>query len=382
MAISAASYNQPSVPARFQQARQRLVNLKGALNQKKTTEDISFEAQRETRIRFKTEATYASRPTYETRDVYAERDVTEDRPVYETRPTYADRPVYETKVTGTRDLRSFNSAAAAGLDDKADFSVQVGSGAVARVQFTGLSIAVTRNGTTQTFAYGATNPTFQSALTSALNSITGLHAGLDAQGHLTLTTDNAQSLKMAEVANETLDVSGTALDKLGLLAGTTNRQQTGTVREQSGTEQVQTGTQTVIVGRERYKTGTEQIVTGSESYVSGSQQVEDGTESVVTGYERVVKSTDVGTMEVRTKQVSARQTMVGLIKAAQKDIGAAGAIGTRVGDGLAGIISLLASKDPLTADKLDAAVKNLDQARAAYMTSTYSGSGGLFAKSV
>lgn len=382
MALSAASYNQPSVPARFQQARQSLVALKSTMGQSKTIEEVSFEVKRETRIRFVTQPVYANRTTYGMRDVYTERDVTEDRAVYETRPTYADRPVYETKITGTRDLRGFASATAAGLDEKADFSVQVGSGAAARVQFTGSTVAVTQNGATHNFAYTASAGSFQSAMISALNSVSGLTASFDISGHLSLKTNNAESLTLAEVANELLDLSGTALDKLGLSAGTVSRRQTGTVREQNGTEQVQTGTETVVVGRESVKTGSERYELGSEIYVSGSEQVEDGTESVVVGYERVVKSTDIGAIDVRTKQASARQTMVGLIKAAQKDIGAAGAIGTRVGEGLSSIISLLASKDPLTADKLDVAVKSLDQARAAYMTSTYSSSGGLFSRSV
>lgn len=380
MAISAASYNKPSVPARFQQARDSLVTLKAALGQAKTIEEVSFKAQRETRIRFATQPVYASRPTYETRDVYSERDVTEDRPVYETRPTYTERPVYQTKVTGTRDLSGFASAASAGLDEKADFSVKVGSNAAARVQFTGLSVAVTRNGTTQTFAYGATGPSFQSALSSALNSVPGLHASLDGQGHLNLVTDDAQSLTLAEIANEALDFSGTALDKLGLTAGTTNRRQTGTVREETGTEQVQTGTQTVVVGRERFKSGSEQVETGSESYVSGTQQVEDGTETVLLGYERVVKTTDIGALERRTKQISARQAMIGLVKSAQKDIGGAGAVGTRIAGGLAGILSLLSSQDAITADKIDTALRNLDQARAAYVSSAFPGAGGILSK--
>lgn len=382
MAISAASYNQPSVPARFQQARQSLVTLKSGLNQTQAREDISFEARRETRIRFTTQSVYASRPTYQTRDVYTERDVTENRPVYETRPTYTGRPVYETKVSGTRDLSGFASAGAAGLDEKADFSVQVGSDAVARVQFSGSSVAVTQNGTVHSFAYSAAAGSFQSAVTSALGSITGLQANLDGQGHLALTTDGAQSLTLAEVANELLDLSGPALDKLGLTSGTTNRQQTGTVREQTGTEQVQIGTQTVVVGRESVKTGSEQYETGSESYVSGTEQVEDGTESVLVGYERVVRATEAGAIEGRTRQLSARQAMVGLIKAAQKDIGNAGAVGTRIAGALAGIISLLGSQDPLTSDKLDTAVRSLDQARAAYMTSAFSSAGGLLSKSV
>ncbi|KQN77170.1 hypothetical protein [Devosia sp. Leaf64] len=382
MAISAASYNQPSVPARFQQARQSLVTLKSTIGQSKTTEEVSFEVKRETRIRFATQPVYASRPTYGMRDVYTERDVTEDRAVYETRPTYADRPVYETKLTGSRDLRGFASATAAGLDEKADFSVQVGSGAAARVQFTGSTVAVTQNGATHNFAYTASAGSFQSAMVAALSSVSGLTASLDTSGHLSLKSDNAESLKLAEVTNELLDLSGTALDKLGLSAGTVNRQQTGTVREQNGTEQVQTGTETVIVGRESVKTGSERYEVGSETYISGSEQVEDGTESVVTGYERVVKTTDASAIERRTKQMSARQAMVSLIKAAQNDIGSAGAVGTRIAEGLAGIIGVLGSSDPLSADKLDTAVSNLDKARAAYMTSAYSGSGGLFAKSV
>lgn len=381
MAITAASYNQPSVPARFQKARQGLLALKTIMQQPSSREEVSFQARYGSRIKFVSQPLYESRPTYVMRDVFEDRDVTEDRDVYETRPVYTQRPVYETKVTGTRDLSSFASAAQAGLDEKADFSVQVGNGIASTVKFTGTNIAVTTGEMTQNFAYTSVAGSFHAALISALDSIGDVGAQIDAGGHLVLSTENAQSLTLAEVANGFLDVSGTALDKLGLVAGQTNAQQTGTVSEQTGSEQVLVGSETVVVGTERVKTGSERVQTGKESFVNGSHLVEDGTERVILGYDRVVTATATDNLEWRTKQVSARQTLAQLVTAAHKDLGSSGAVGLRVAEGIAAIISMLGSEETLTGDKIDGAVHRLDQARGAYMASVGGGkalAGNLF----
>lgn len=381
MAITAVSYNQPSVPSRFQSARQGLLALKTVVQQPAAREEVSFEARYGSRIKYSSQPLYASRPIYVTRDRFEDRDVTEERNVYETRPVYTQRPVYETKVTGTRDISGFASAATAGLDEKADFSVQVDGAAASTVKFTGTNIAVTSNGVTQNFAYTAMAGSFQTALTSALGSIDHVEAQIGAGGKLILSTDNAQSLTLAEVPNGFLDVSGTALDKLGFVAGQTTAQQTGTVSEQTGTEEVLTGTETVVVGSERVKVGSEQVETGKQSYVNGSQLVEDGFESVIVGYDRVVVAGAADNLELRTKQVSLRQTLAKLVTAAQKDLSASGAVGLRVTEGISTILTMLGSEEALTGDKIESAVRRLDQARGAYMASIGAGqatSGNLF----
>ena len=96
MTVTSASYNQPSVPARFQKARQGLLALKTVAQQPKSQEEVSFEARYGSRIRFTPQPIYASRPTYGLRDVFETRDITEQRNIYETRPVYTQRPVYET----------------------------------------------------------------------------------------------------------------------------------------------------------------------------------------------------------------------------------------------------------------------------------------------
>lgn len=376
MSVSAASFNQPSVPARFGLARKGLLALKTVAQQPAALENVTFEARYGTRVKFSSEVLYASRPVFATRNVYEDRAVTEERDVFETRPTYTSRPVYETQVSGTRDLSGFASASAAGLDDRADFSVRVGDQAAATIRFSGSAIALTIGGQTQNFAYTSASGSFQSALLSALNGIEGLNAALGADGRLALKTSEAQNLSLAEVPNGVLDFSGTALDKLGLVAGTTTAQQVGTVEEESGTEEVKTGTQTVVVGTERVKVGTERFETGRESYVAGMHLVEDGTERAIVGYDRVVSASgSEDNLLLRTRQVSVRQTMAQLVTAAQKDLKSTGPIGLRVVEGLAGIITLLGEDNALSASKIDAAVARLDAARGAYMASAVSGHG-------
>lgn len=383
MTISASRYNQPSVPARFHEARQGLIALKSVVSQTAAQEDVRFEARYSTRIKFTAQPLYASRPVYEMRNVYENRDVTEEREVYETRPVYTERPVYETSVTGSRDLSGFASASAAGLDDKADFSVRVGSGALATVTFTGTNIAVTQNGATRNYAYSSSVAGgFQSALVSALEGLEGASASLNAGGRLVVSTENAESLTLNEVANGFLDVSGTALDKLGLTAGTTNAQQAGTETEETGSEEVLVGRETVVIGSESVQVGTEKVETGKESYITGSQLVEDGTEQFITGYERVVTGTGTDNLELRAKQVSARQSLAQLVTAAQKELSNTGPIGRRVVEGLSSIITMLGSTNPLTGGGLDNAVKRMDQARSAYFTSSQAAqaTGNLFSK--
>lgn len=364
-----------SVPTRFSTARAGLVALREAMVQSTRGQDsVSFTARYDTRVKYASQPIYGTEAVYSQRDIYEDRAVTEEQDVYETRPVYTDRDIHETHVTGTRNLRGFASASAAGLSNNADFGIAVGSHAEAAIKFSGSTISVTVGGVPSVFTYDASVAgAFQASLVQALNSVTGLHASLDGSGHLALTTDDAQAITLNEVPNGFLDLSGNALDKLGLTSGTTNASYMRTEREQTGTEQVKTGTQTVVVGTERVKTGTEMVETGTRSIVVGTDVYEDGTATVIVGYDRVTTpaSQDLGLSMARA---SARQSVTKLLTEAQKALKAGGSpIGNHVTRGLVDISSALGKGDELTLNGLDAAIRNFDKARGAYLVATGTG---------
>lgn len=361
-----------SVPTRFSTARAGLVALREAMVQSTRGQDsVTFAARYDTRVKYASQPIYGTEAVYSQRDVYEDRAVTEEQDVYETRPVYTDRDIHETHVTGTRDLRGFASATAAGLSNNADFGIAVGSHAEAAIKFSGSTITVTVGGVPSVFTYdGNVAGAFQASLVQALNSVTGLRASLDGNGHLALTSEDAQAITLNEVPNGFLDLSGNALDKLGLISGTTNAGYMRTEREQTGTEQVKTGTQTVVVGTERVKTGTEMVETGTRSVVIGSNRYADGVETMIVGYDRVAATT-VTDPALSAARNSARQSVAKLLTEAQKALKSSGsAIGSRVTTGLADISSTLGKGDDLTLHGLDAAIRKFDRARGAYLVVT------------
>lgn len=273
-------------------------------------EDRDVVAQRDV---LATRDTFAMRDIVQQQAVYATRDVYSTRNVYETRAVYTDQAVYDTTLTGTRNLSTFSSISAAGIDIGADLSVKVGTGAAATVKFTQSNkISVTANGTTQDFTFTANDGSFRQALTTALNSISGLSASYTTDGKLKLRTSNAQSLHIADVANGLLDFSRSPLSALGLAAGTTNAVLTGYNRVQTGTETVLTGQEQYVSGQETYVSGYQNVVTGQEQYVSGQETYVAGTETYVAGTERVKTGTETVVTGQKSIQTGERSTLVGL----------------------------------------------------------------------
>lgn len=252
----------------------------------------------ENRAVFEDQAVYETQGVFEDRAVYEEQGVFEDqaimgtRDVYETRAVYEDRNIMATRVNGTRALNTFNSTSQAGIDIGADFSVQVGSGPAAVLRFdTGSRVSLTMNGTTTRFSYNSFG-SVGAAVAAALNNVDGMHATLSADGKLRLETTDAKSVKIAEVANGLLDLSGSPLAKLGLEAGITNAGVVGTERVQTGTQQVVVGTEQYQTGTQRVQTGTQQVQVGTERVQTGTQQVQIGTQRVQTGSEQVQTGTE------------------------------------------------------------------------------------------
>jgi hypothetical protein len=213
----------------------------------------------------------------ETRDITRSEAVYEDRAVTETRAVYADRAVYEdrdirtTVVEGDRSISGARSLAQAGIDVGADLSVRVGDGATATIEFESKSrITVKVGSKTARFDFDAKPGAFTDAVVAAFNSIEGLSASLTPEGRLKLETRDAQTLRIADVANGWFDWSGSPLDALGLDAGTTRSQVVGSERVQVGTERVQVGTETIITGSTRVQIGERQVVVGQETVVTGT----------------------------------------------------------------------------------------------------------------
>ena len=238
----------------------------------------------ETHAIARTEDIFEEREVTATEDIYEDRDVTETRDIVETRAVFETRDVWAAEIEGSKRLDDKKGLSGANIDTGADFSVAVGNGEKAIVTFASSSrISVTQGGVTQNFAYDNTSGSLANALVSALDSVAGLDASLDGNGKLSLQAAGQTSLTIADVANGFLDFSRSPLDKLGLVAGTTQAQVIGTEQVQVGTEQVVIGSETVVVGIERVKTGERQVVLGVERVKTGEQLVAIGMERVRTG---------------------------------------------------------------------------------------------------
>lgn len=272
------------------------------------------------------------RTIYETRDITEMRDITELRDILETRDIYETRNVYETRdirateVKGGRDLRPYNTLAQAGIDVGADFSIKVGNGSTAVFRFDqSQRLSVTQNGATQRFNFTSAVGSMRAAVVSALSSVNGLNASIDANGRLALSTDNAQSVTISDVANGLLDFSGSPLNNLGLVAGTTHSTVVGQEQVLTGTEQVIVGSQqvavgqesvvvgqeTIVIGTEQVAVGTEQIVVGSETVVIGSERVLIGQETIVTGTETFAAGTEDVVIGTQTVVIGSERVRVG-----------------------------------------------------------------------
>ena len=200
--------------------------------------------------------------------------------VYETRPVYEQREIRATDVYGTRDLSIYSSIGSAGIDNGADFSIQVGSGSVATIQFKNATkITVTVDGVTQTFSSGSNDGTWRTGLVNALNSVANLSAEIAANGTLHLQTANAESVTITNVPNGLLDLSGNPLPSLGLPEGTT---------------------ESTVVGYEEVQVGTEEVKVSTEQIATGTTQVSLGTLSLVVGFERIQGAGASGADELRT----------------------------------------------------------------------------------
>lgn len=254
---------------------------------------------------------FEDRAIMETREIFEDRDVTETRDVYETQAVYEDRDIVATRVAGNRSLSGFASTSQAGIDWGADFSVKVGDGPTAVLQFdTSSRVSLTVNGKTTRFNV-ADHGSLGGAVAAALDSVAGLSASLGPDGKLKLETDNARSLAIAEVANGLLDFSGSPLAKLGLAAGTTHASVVGTQQVQTGTQEVVVGTETVVVGSQRVLVGTEEVQIGTEQIRIGTEQVQVGTERIQIGTETVVIGSERVQTGTRTSVVGKETVVTG-----------------------------------------------------------------------
>jgi hypothetical protein len=266
----------------------------------------------ETRDITEEQTLYETRNITETRDITELRDIVETQNIYETRDVYETIDIHETEVAGTRDLRPYNTLSQAGIDVGAHFSVKVGDGPTAVFRFDQSNrLSVTVSGSTQRFNFTSAAGSMRSAVVDALNSVGGLNASIGADGRLALSTDDAQSLKIAEVANGLLDFSGSPLDNLGLVAGTTNAQVVGQEQVLTGTEQVVVGTEQIVIGQESVVIGQETVVTGTETIAVGVEQVVIGSETVVVGSERVLIGQETIVTGTEQVEVGTEEIVVG-----------------------------------------------------------------------
>ena len=256
---------------------------------------------------FEDRAIFETRTIYEDQALFETRDVYEDRPVYGSQPVYETRPVYQTIVQGTRSIDRAIRLSDLGIDPRAAFSIQIGSAPAAQIKFNTSSVSVTEGGRTIDFAFatnhGNGSQTLGGAIVSALDSITGLSVRTNTSGNLQLQSDNGQSITIADLPNGVLDTSGSPIAPLGLAAGTSTAQQTGTEQAQTGTREVQTGTQQVKTGTQQVQIGTQRVAVGTEDVQTGTERVKTGTEQIQNGIERVKTGTErvkSGTVQVRT----------------------------------------------------------------------------------
>lgn len=372
VSIGSSGYS-ANVPTDFNKARAGLLAMRKALLTPQVKSEVSFQARYDTRTKYAKQATYASRAIYSARDIIQKQATTAQEDVYETRTTTIDTPVYETRVSGSVDLRGIRSGGALGMTNGADFAVRVGSGAEASFTFsqvlTAGKITVKQGATLTDFTYNTNSSTgFQDALKNALNTVPGLTTSYNSSGKLAFTTANAQTLTFTEVPNGLLDLSNTALDKLGIVAGTTNAQVVRTDRTTTN-EQVKTGTRTVVTGMQDVKVGTERVQTGAETYQSGTRLVADGVENVLVGYDRIETNTRSDNPELSTGQSSLQMALGKLIGGTSGTI-QNGDLGAAIAKDLARLSESLGSTEGLTLDKISAALKRLDKSRAAYMAAS------------
>jgi hypothetical protein len=227
-------------------------------------------------------AFYGPHDVFETRPVYETRDIIATRDVYETQPIYEQRDILATTVTGTRDLSGFSRISNASIDNGTDFSIRVGSDALATVKFSSSTrIALTVSGTTTNFNFASNNGEWRTGLLNALNSIANLSAQYTANGRLQLQTSDAQSLTIADGAN------GSPLASLGLTAGTTQASVVGTEQVQVGTEDVVVGQEQYVAGQEQVEVGAEQVKVGTEQAQTGTVEFSAGTRAIAVGFDRV-----------------------------------------------------------------------------------------------
>ncbi|HEV7254770.1 MAG TPA: hypothetical protein VGN97_16930 [Mesorhizobium sp.] len=275
----------------------------GAARAGLNTSDAKLQPKFSYETRFREEARYETRAVTENRDVlreeaveevrdvYATRDVVEERTrfvsrdITETRDVFETRDVIAARVEGTKSLSETTSTLTAGISKGSGFSIQTADGGQVEVKFdsaTSLTVKVGKE--TTKINFGALDGSFKQALVDGLNASGAVSASWSAEGKLVLSDASAMTIK---------SVGGSsALNALGITAGTTNPSVVGTEQVKVGTQQVKVGTEQVADGTEQVVVGTESYVTGTERVIVGTRQVKIGTEQVVTGTERVKVGTE------------------------------------------------------------------------------------------
>jgi hypothetical protein len=235
-----------------------------------------------------------------------EKTTAHTQDVYETQPVYEQQDVYGTIVTGTQTLTGFSSTSAAGMANGDDFSVQVGSGSVANIEFKNATrIRLTIGGSHTDFDFSSNNGSWRTALVDALNSVANLSASITADGKLELQTANAESLAIADVSG-----GGSPLSELGLTAGTT---------------------QASVVGTEQVEVGTEEVLVGTEQVEGGTIYISQETQSIVVGYDKIQASAPDP-----TSTATVRDSLQGLVSAVGALMAATGGAAPSQAPGLSG----------------------------------------------
>jgi hypothetical protein len=199
---------------------------------------------------------------------------------------------------------------------------------------------------------------------NALNSVADLTATYTSDGVLQLSTSNAQSLTIGEVANGLLDVSKSPLANLGLTAGTTAATVTGYRQVEVGTEQVVVGTEQIKIGTEEVEVGTEHVKVGTEQYVSGTELVTIGSERVKIGERNTVVGTERVKVGTQLALDDYERQLVGLEKPTEATLEAVERTSMQA-SAVAGYVELLFSLIPLEETKHQALVP-LEFSRSAY----------------
>jgi hypothetical protein len=227
-----------------------------------------------------------------------------------------------------------------------DFSVQVGSGSVASIEFKNATrIRVTISGSHTDFDFSSNDGSWRTALVDALNSVANLSASITAGGKLELQTANAESLASADVAG-----GGSPLAELGLTAGTT---------------------QSSVVGTQQVQVGTEEVLVGTEQVEGGTIQISQGTQSIVVGYDKIQASAPDP-----TNTAAVRDSLQSLVSAVGALMAATGGAAPSQAPGLSGdsrafaasLSELLQSPDfnglgdVLRTDAFDRVIGKLDDA--------------------